>query len=79
MTDASINSTTTTASRSSRRSTRGPGNELWSAKRTGLAGPMKSGWATPFMWQTGERTEIVTVGHGHVISYDTERQEAVAA
>ena len=51
------------------------GNELWSAKRTGLAGPMKSGWATPFIWQAAGRTDIVTVGHGHVISYDPSGRE----
>ncbi len=51
------------------------GKELWSVKRTGLAGPMKSGWATPFIWETPGRTEIVTIGHGHVISYDPAGRE----
>jgi outer membrane protein assembly factor BamB len=51
------------------------GKELWSVKRSGLGGPMKSGWATPFIWETPGRTEIVTIGHGHVISYDTAGRE----
>jgi outer membrane protein assembly factor BamB len=51
------------------------GKELWNVKRTALVGPIKSGWATPFLWETGTRTEIVTIGHGHVISYDTSGRE----
>ena len=30
----------------------------------GLPGRMKSGWATPFIWENGARTEIVTIGRG---------------
>jgi outer membrane protein assembly factor BamB len=51
------------------------GKEVWNVKRTGLTSPMKSGWATPFVWQTPQRSEIVTVGHGHVISYDLNGRE----
>ena len=51
------------------------GKELWNVKRTALAGPMKSGWATPFVWETANRTEVVTIGHGHVVSYDTNGKE----
>jgi outer membrane protein assembly factor BamB len=36
---------------------------------------MKSGWATPFVWQNGQRTEIVTIGRGLVISYDERGRE----
>ncbi len=36
---------------------------------------MKSGWATPFVWENGKRTEIVTIGRGFVISYDTDGSE----
>jgi outer membrane protein assembly factor BamB len=50
------------------------GKELWNVKRTDNA-PMKSGWATPLIWETGGRTEIVTIGRGLVISYDTEGRE----
>jgi outer membrane protein assembly factor BamB len=35
----------------------------------------KSGWATPFVWETPNRTEVVTIGHGHVISYDATGRE----
>jgi outer membrane protein assembly factor BamB len=50
------------------------GAELWSVKRTDDA-RLKSGWATPFVWESGGRTEIVTIGHGLVISYDTGGKE----
>jgi outer membrane protein assembly factor BamB len=36
---------------------------------------MKSSWATPFVWEHPQRTEIVTIGQGFVISYDTDGQE----
>lgn len=32
----------------------------------------KSNWATPFVWQNSQRTEIVTPGTGKVRSYDLE-------
>jgi outer membrane protein assembly factor BamB len=35
----------------------------------------RSGWATPYLWQNGTRTEIVTVGPGLAISYDLEGKE----
>jgi outer membrane protein assembly factor BamB len=50
------------------------GRELWNVKRTDQA-RMVSGWATPFVWTNGVRTEIVTIGRGLVISYDTEGRE----
>jgi outer membrane protein assembly factor BamB len=50
------------------------GKELWNVKRTDTA-PMKSGWATPFIWESGSRTEIVTIGRGLVISYDPTGKE----
>lgn len=50
------------------------GKELWNVKRTDAA-PMTSGWATPFIWENGTRTEIVTIGHGRVISYDRTGKE----
>jgi outer membrane protein assembly factor BamB len=50
------------------------GKELWNVKRTDNA-PMKSGWATPFIWESGARTEIVTIGRGLVISYDPNGKE----
>jgi outer membrane protein assembly factor BamB len=50
------------------------GKELWTVKRTDSA-PMKSGWATPFVWTNGTRTEVVTIGRGLVISYDESGRE----
>jgi outer membrane protein assembly factor BamB len=51
------------------------GKELWSVERVDSAGPMKSGWATPFIWESAGRTEIVTIGRGFVTSYDTDGRE----
>jgi len=50
------------------------GAELWKVAR-GKAAPMASGWATPFIWDTGTRTEVVTIGRGQVVSYDTNGRE----
>ncbi len=47
----------------------------WTTSRTELAAKNKSGWATPFIWQTPERTEIVTVGKGMVVSYGLDGRE----
>jgi outer membrane protein assembly factor BamB len=51
------------------------GAEVWSVKRTDSASPLKSGWATPFVWRNESRTEIVTIGRGYAISYDTSGRE----
>jgi outer membrane protein assembly factor BamB len=51
------------------------GKVLWTVTRTGLAAPMRSGWATPFIWETPKRVEIVTIGRAHVVSYDTSGGE----
>lgn len=51
------------------------GKVAWKVSRTANEGRLKSGWATPFVWENGLRTEIVTVGRGVVISYDTEGHE----
>jgi len=51
------------------------GTEVWRTSRTALDARMKSGWATPFIWQTGARTEIVTIGKGLVISYGIDGRE----
>ena len=50
------------------------GAELWNVKRLDAA-PMKSGWATPFIWQHKGRTEIVTIGRALVVSYDANGRE----
>ena len=46
------------------------GRLLWRAERE-----EKSNWATPFVWETGQRTELITSGSGAVRSYglDGER------
>jgi outer membrane protein assembly factor BamB len=51
------------------------GNDVWTVDRTGLEAPRKSGWATPFVWENGVRTEIVTIGHSLVVSYGTDGRE----
>ena len=51
------------------------GQVAWKVSRTANEGRLKSGWATPFVWDNGVRTEIVTVGRGLVISYDTQGRE----
>jgi outer membrane protein assembly factor BamB len=50
------------------------GNELWRTARTS-SGMLKSGWTTPYIWKNSVRTEIVTVGHAAIISYNLEGQE----
>jgi outer membrane protein assembly factor BamB len=50
------------------------GREAWTVKRTHGDGG-KSGWATPFVWENDLRTEIVTVGRRHVVSYSLEGRE----
>jgi outer membrane protein assembly factor BamB len=50
------------------------GRQLWTAKRADTA-PMTSGWATPFIWNSGARIEIVTIGRGRVVSYGLDGQE----
>jgi outer membrane protein assembly factor BamB len=43
------------------------GEQLWRVERD-----EKSNWATPFVWTTPQRTEIVTSGTGKVRSYDRQ-------
>lgn len=50
------------------------GDELWRTERP-AAGLPKSSWMTPFVWQHPQRTEIVTTGHGMVISYGLDGKE----
>jgi outer membrane protein assembly factor BamB len=52
------------------------GRLVWSADRTDFAsGIMRSGWATPFVWETPGRTEIVTIGKAMVVSYSLDGKE----
>jgi outer membrane protein assembly factor BamB len=54
------------------------GKQIWRTNRD-LGGknkpPMRSAWATPFVWRHGLRTEIVTVGPFEVVSYDLAGKE----
>ena len=43
------------------------GEQVWRVPRD-----EKSNWATPFVWQNNQRTEIVTPGTGRVRSYDLD-------
>jgi outer membrane protein assembly factor BamB len=38
-------------------------------------GPRASGWATPFIWQHKQRTELVVVGQRHAVSYSLDGKE----
>jgi outer membrane protein assembly factor BamB len=51
------------------------GQEIWRTPRSGTGFPLKSSWMTPFVWKNTLRTEIVTTGHGAVISYDLQGRE----
>lgn len=46
------------------------GKEVWKAERD-----EKSNWATPFVWENGKRTEIVTCGTNKVRSYGLDGKE----
>ena len=47
------------------------GKELWRVARD-----EKSNWSTPFIWENGQRTELVTVGSKRVRSYDLPKHLA---
>lgn len=55
------------------------GKALWrterdlSAKREGP--PTRSAWVTPYIWKNDQRTEVVTVGPGSAVSYDSSGKE----
>jgi outer membrane protein assembly factor BamB len=55
------------------------GKQLWRTSRdlaaAGGGPPQRSGWVTPFIWKTPQRTEIVTVGPGVAVSYDSAGKE----
>jgi outer membrane protein assembly factor BamB len=50
------------------------GREIWRTPRPASGFP-KSSWMTPFVWKNPRRTEIVTTGHGFVISYGLDGTE----
>jgi outer membrane protein assembly factor BamB len=55
------------------------GEPLWEVARGDFAEgekPMQaSGWTTPFLWKNSQRTEIVTIGPGRLVSYDLDGKE----
>jgi len=54
------------------------GKQAWRTNRDlgGKGQPqVRSGWATPFVWKHAQRTEIVAIGPGEVVSYDMAGKE----
>lgn len=55
------------------------GKQIWRTDRNLSAitdgPPVRSGWVTPYIWKNPLRTEIVTVGPGSAVSYDTAGKE----
>jgi outer membrane protein assembly factor BamB len=54
------------------------GKQIWRTNRDLVAkgdGPQRSGWVTPFVWMSPQRTEIVTVGPETAVSYDADGKE----
>jgi outer membrane protein assembly factor BamB len=52
------------------------GKELWRVARgVGDESMIRSGWSTPFLWATPQRSEIVAVGHGLAIGYGLDGKE----
>ncbi len=43
------------------------GKQVWRVARQ-----ERSNWSTPYVWKSGQRTEIVTIGTGKIRSYDLE-------
>ena len=56
------------------------GKEVWrtdrdlTVKRGGVPG-RRSGWATPYVWTTPARTEVVTIGPAFAVSYELSGKE----
>ena len=51
------------------------GKVLWKVDRPTTPGIMKSGWSTPFIWETKGRTELITTGKTLVVSYGLDGKE----
>ncbi len=50
------------------------GEEIWRTARPRIGLP-RSSWTTPFVWTHAQRTEIITTGHGMVLSYGLDGKE----
>lgn len=48
------------------------GDELWRKDRN-----EKSGWSTPYVWKTKDRTDLVVIGSQKVIGYDPAKGDTV--
>ncbi len=46
------------------------GKELWRKKR-----PRETNWSTPFIWESGERSELIVSATERIVSYDLEGNE----
>jgi outer membrane protein assembly factor BamB len=54
----------------------GTGADVWRVPRPDRGSfPRTSSWSTPFVWSNSLRTEIVTTGHGFVMSYGLDGKE----
>jgi outer membrane protein assembly factor BamB len=51
------------------------GAVVWTVERPVQPSLMKSGWSTPFIWESGSRTEIVVIGKKMAISYGSDGKE----
>ncbi len=53
------------------------GKQIWRTNRSihVKGSDRQTGWASPYVWKNGQRTEIVTIGPGLAISYDLEGKE----
>jgi outer membrane protein assembly factor BamB len=53
------------------------GKQVWRTNRSihVQGSDRQTGWSSPYIWKTAERTEIVTAGPGLAISYDLEGKE----
>ena len=47
------------------------GKQLWRTERE-IKVPRASGWASPFIWKNGQRTEVIVIGREHAVSYSPE-------
>ncbi len=54
------------------------GKQVWRTNRDlgGKGQPIvRTSWTTPFVWRNSQRTEIVAIGPGEVVSYDLQGKE----
>ena len=56
---------------------RNTGKQVWRTDRSihVKGSDRQTGWSSPYIWKTAQRTEIVTIGPGLAISYDLDGKE----